>query len=175
MECADTLTDLSAADAHLILEPYFAAAKEVFEEAGMRRVAGTRLYVAPWVHDSERHFAACRDDGLAIIVAPELAELPEDTVAAMFCHELGHATDFLYPAEYALGREREAIRRPRADAADEREWGRWARDWERRDDDAVEITADAIAELATGRRIGYLGPCKLQCFDRGAARPEGLR
>lgn len=47
--------------------------------------------------------------------------------------------------------------------------------WMNRDPDTVEFTADAIAEHVTGRKIGYCGPCLLQCFDRGRRRPRGLR
>jgi len=172
--CPEVASVVGPDDALLILEPYFEAGQAAFAEAGMPKVRRTRLYVAPWIHDSPRHFAACREDGLAVLVAPELVELPEETVGAILAHELGHAADFLYPGEFMLGREREAVRR-NAEAFGEREWARWMRRWQRRDDDAVEMTADAIAELGVGRRIGYLGPCQLQVFDRGLARPQGLR
>jgi hypothetical protein len=174
MSCPETASDVGPDEALLILEPYFEVGQEAFASAGLPKVRRTRLYVAPWIHDSPRHFAACREDGLAALVAPELVELPEETVAAIIAHELGHAADFLYPGEFSLGREREALRRPR-EAYGEREWARWMRTWENRDDDTVEMTADAIVELAIGRRVGYLGPCQLQCFDRGRARPQGLR
>lgn len=172
--CLDITTDLEPAEAHLILEPYFLAMRELYLGAGLDRCERTRLYCAPWVHDTERHFGACRDDGLAIIVAPELAELPEPTVIAIFGHELGHATDYLYPAEFVLGRERSLTRRAREDG-DDTQWARWAKAWDKRDTDVIEITADQIAENVTGAPIGYQGPCLLQCFNRGMARPQGLR
>lgn len=175
MGCPEISTDLDCEEARLIIEPFFFEMRHVFvEEAGLSRCRKTRLYCAPWMHDTERHFAACRDDGLVVVVAPELAELPVETVVAILAHEFGHATDYLYPAEFALDRDRKARRRRRVEA-DDVQWARWAKAWTRRDDDLVEVTADAVAEFATGNRIGYLGPCQLQAFDRGRARPQGLR
>lgn len=149
----------------------------MFSAAGFRKVERARLYCAPWVHDdSPRHFAACREDGRVIIAAPELVELPPGTVGAILAHELGHVCDFAEPGRFALGKGGRAEERSPAWFGGEREWARWVRHWKKeRDEDTVELTADAIAELATGRRIGYLGPCSLQCFDRGLARPIGLR
>ena len=173
--CLDLATDLDCDEARRCIEPFFEELRRVFvEEAGLALAARPRLYCAPGYHDTPRHFAACRDDGLVIIVAPELAELPVGTAVAILAHELGHATDYLYPAVWALGKEGEAVRRSR-DATSEVQWTRWVKAWERRDADLVEQTADALAELATGSRIGYLGPCQLQAFDRGRARPQGLR
>lgn len=174
MTCPAITASLGADEAFLVLEPYFLALREIYVGTGLDRLSRTQLYCAPWVHDSPRHFAACRDDGTAIVVAPELADLPEPTVIGIFGHELGHAVDFLYPAEFVLGREREVIRRARADGKD-KQWARWVKSWAGRDDDVVEFTADGIAEYVTGARIGYRGPCKLQCFNRGEARPQGLR
>jgi hypothetical protein len=124
------------------------------------------------MHDTPRHFAACRDDGRALVVAPELADLPYPTVIGIFAHELGHATDFLYPAEFWVDQRRRCVR-----LADNEDLDRVTlrRRWEGRGDDEVEFTADAVAEYVTGAPIGYLGPCQLQAFAVGAARPEGLR
>ncbi len=158
----------------LVLEPYYLALQEDFVAAGFPLAKRTTFYVAPWIHDSPRHFAACREDGLSIVVAPELVELPEQTVCGIVAHELGHAVDFLYPGQFALGQGGSALRRGPGDLGEE-QWARWMLDWGARDDDQVEMTADAIAELGTGRRIGYLGPCQLQSFDGGRARPQGLR
>jgi len=173
-ECQDLATELTADDAFLIVEPYYLAVQEIFLAAGLMLTKRTRLYCAPWVHDSPRHFAACRDDGRGVVVAPELAELDEGIVLAVMAHELGHATDFLYPGRYALGKERKVLERKREDFTDA-QWARWIKSWEKRDHDATEMTADAIAEAVTGHRIGYVGPCQLQCFDAGKARPQGLR
>lgn len=184
--CPDTTTSASADEALLILEPYFLAMQELFVEAGLKEASRVQLYVAPSMHDAPRHFAGTRDDGLVMMLAPEMVELPENTVGAIMAHEFGHATDFLYPGEFVLGGERDAealaanasqrvaVRRDRASFTDEH-WIKWLHDWEKRDDDVVEFVADAIAEMVTGRRIGYVGPCKLQTFDRGRARPQGLR
>jgi hypothetical protein len=175
MGCPEIVTDLDCEEALLIIEPFFLEMQSIYtREAGLKRCAKTELYCAPWIHDSPRHFAACRDDGRVIVVAPEMAELPVEAVVAILGHEFGHAADYLYPAEFALDGDRRAVRRERGQV-DDTQWARWAKAWEHRDDDLVEVTADAVAELATGSRIGYLGPCQLQAFDRGAARPQGLR
>jgi hypothetical protein len=173
-ECADTTTSVTPEEALLILEPYFLVMREAFVDAGLIATKRAMLYVAPSMHDSPRHFAGTRDDGVVIMLAPEMVELPENTVGAIIAHEFGHATDFLYPGEFVLGPERVAVRRDRTDFSDEH-WVKWVTEWHKRDDDVIEFVADAIAELVTGRRIGYAGPCKLQAFDRGKARPQGLR
>lgn len=173
--CQQIETDLDVEQALDILAPYFEAAREVYvEDAGLARCKRAKLYCAPWMHDSPRHFAACRDDGLIVLAAPEMVELPEPMVIGIFGHEMGHAADFLYPAEFALDQEGECVRRER-DRIDDVQWARFVKAWEHRDDDLVEQSADAIAYWATGHRIGYLGPCQLQVFDRGRARPQGLR
>lgn len=172
--CESPRAILGPSESFLILESFFVAAQELFVEKGLTECSRTRLYVAPWVHDSPRHFAATRDDGLAMILAPEMVELPPETVDAIVKHEFGHAADFLYPGEFVLGPERVAQRRDRTTFTDA-QWHRWLRDWEKRDDDVVEFVADAIAESVDGRRLGYYGPCLLQSFELGKARPQGLR
>lgn len=172
--CGDTTTSVTPEEALLILEPYFQVMQEAFVASGLTEASRVKLYVAPTMHDSPRHFAGTRADGLVMLVAPEMVELPEPTVAAIMAHEFGHATDFLYPGEFVLGPKRVARRRDRASFTDE-QWIKWIKDWEKRDDDPIEFIADAIGELVTGRSIGYVGPCKLQTFDRGRARPQGLR
>ena len=171
--CLPTQTGLPPADARLILEPYFTAVQEAFVEAGLAKCRRTKLRVESWVHDSPRHFAGCKATGLTIVVAPEMVELPEETVAAIMAHELGHAADFLYPGEFVLGRGG-AIRRSAEDMSSS-SWAKWMRDWDGRDDHTVELVADAIAERVLGRTIGYAGPCLLQTFDKGIPRPESLR
>ena len=173
--CPDTTTRVTPEEALLILEPYFLVMREAFVGAGLDAAKRAQLYVAPSMHDSPRHFAGTRDDGTVIMLAPEMVELPENTVAAIIAHEFGHATDFLYPGEFVLGPERVAMRRDRSDFDSDDHWVKWVAEWHKRDDDVVEFVADAIAEMVTGRRIGYVGPCKLQAFDRGKARPQGLR
>ena len=182
-QCAETITKVSQDKAFAILEPFFLAAQELFVGAGLTETKRVRLYVrpsmrlgpGPSLQDSPRHFAATRDDGSVIILSPRMVELPENTVAAIIAHEFGHATDFLYPGEFVLGENRSAVRRKRNGLENDDRWITWLKDWEKRDDDVVEFVADAIAERVIGRRIGYTGPCKLQTFDEGKARPEGLR
>lgn len=175
-ECADTVTTATLDEAFSILEPFFLATQEAFVEAGLAEVKKVRLYIAPSMHDSPRHFAGAREDGAVIMLAPEMVELPPNTVGAIIAHEFGHATDFLYPGEFVLGADRAVIRRPRNNGLENDDrWITWLKDWEKRDDDVVEFVADGIAERVMQRRIGYVGPCKLQTFDRGRARPQGLR
>lgn len=175
MECPETYTDLSIEEAHVILEPYFEVIRERYLAAGLERCAAARLIIDGSMHDTARHFAACHDDGKVIRLAPELVELPEDTVLAIIAHELGHAADFLYPGEFALAREDEPAQRRSPDSMKAKHWHRWLRDWEARDGDLVEITADAIAHYALGVRYGYRGPCLIQSFGARDLRPLGLR
>jgi hypothetical protein len=158
----------------MILDPYFRAMREVFVGYGLTECRTVKLQADPLMHDEPRHFAGTRDDGRVMLVSPEMAELPEPTVSAIFAHEFGHATDFLYPGEFVLGVDRVAVRRDRESFSDS-SWHRWLKDWEARDDDVIEFVADAIGEMVTGKRIGYPGPCKIQTFGRGMARPRGLR
>jgi len=171
----------SVEEAEAVIEPYFFVAREIFVLAGLPLCKKVTLEVAPWIHDSPRHFAACEDTGRRIIVAPEMAELPEPVLAAIMAHEFGHATDFLYPTEFVLVDDGELVRLPTVPGKlvnKKAEQANLARRnaWERRDADSVERTADAIAEAMTGHTIGYCGPCELQCFDRGRRpRRAGLR
>lgn len=157
-----------------MLEPYFLAVQERFVAFGLERCARPSLRCAEWIHDSPRHFAACTDDGLQIYAAPELADMPDNTVLAIFAHEFGHATDFLYPAQFARTRNG-AVQRDFG-AVSERQVRAWISGWHQRDADAIEFAADAIAEHVLGIPIGYQGPCLLQCFNCGdSRRPSGLR
>ena len=173
--CPDTTTDLSDEEAHLILEPYFLVVQERYCDRGLELCAQTRLRVDPKMHDTTRHFAACSSDGKQILLAPELAELPEDTVLAICAHELGHATDFLYPGQFAMRGDDEPAAWRDPESMKPKHWHRWLRDWEARDDDLVELTADAIAHFAMGARYGYRGPCLIQTFGATKLRPVGLR
>jgi hypothetical protein len=176
-ECPETETDLTTEEALAIVEPYFFVVREQFLDVGLSRVRSVQLRCRRWVHNSPRHFAACFEDGSEIVVAPELAELGYDTVCAMLAHELGHATDFCYPAEFILQRDGTIERREQFDGDDTRidkQWRKWRSGWKQRDTDTVELTADAIAEYVMGIPIGYRGPCLLQAFE-GEPRPIGLR
>lgn len=181
--CCDVPTDLSCDEALVILEPYFVAAQEVFiqyemENQGSSRMRRVRLECSSSMHDTPRHFAGTTDDGKVIMVAPELVELPEETVVGILSHEFGHAMDFAYPARWWIFKDKIQFQEPIGDSAGPyKTFGVvLAQRWRDRPDDIVERTADAIAECVTGRVIGYSGPCLLQRFDRGIApRPGGLR
>ncbi len=175
--CIDPTEDfepITLEESFVVLEPYYEAVLRDYKQYGLTKVTRTRLFVAPHLHDSARHFAACKDDGSAILLAPELANMSEAIIFAIIAHELGHASDFLYPGEFVLGRERECARRTKSEH-DEKQWSRWLKSWHKRDDDVVELTADAIAERVMEVPYGYQGPCLLQSFDATRARPMGLR
>lgn len=161
--------------AALACEPEFAAVRDTFAEhvtasGPLERLGRVRVVVDPAVHDSARHFAACREDGLLIVLAPEAAHLGLETLLAILAHELGHAADHLYPARWLPSTDGPA------------EWldddhpalRSWRKAWPERSVDQVEQAADSIAQAVTGRRVGYCGPCMIQCFG-GKPRPKGLR
>lgn len=164
-------------EAASILAPHYDAVRDVFSayepKVGnpLSRLTKTKLVVSEDARDSERHFAACREDATAIILAPQAADLPVPTLVAILAHEFGHAADFAYPGSWRLiERGEPAIWHPPT-----RRHARTVRDWEERDEDQVEWAADAIAMSVTGKHIGYCGPCMLQCFSGGKPRPRGLR
>lgn len=173
--CRDTTTDLTDEEAHAILEPYFIAVRETYIDAGLDRCKVTRFVVDPSMHDTSRHFAACENDGRCIYMAPEAAEQPDSVVLAIMAHELGHACDFLYPGQFALRGDDEPALYRDPESMKAKHWHRWLKDWEKRDGDTVELSADAIAHLAMGVRYGYRGPCLIQDFRAARARPRGLR
>jgi hypothetical protein len=195
--------DLEIAQA--TLEPHFDAVRDTFARfevepgkplARLRRVV---FEVTERAHSSERHFAATYETGLLMIFAPEIVDKPWETVVAIVAHEFGHAADFAYPACWSWPKGRaggeslwvgETARarahawralygkpgaRSRSADDDRPPASTWAFAWQRRSADEVEWAADAIAEAVTGRQIGYAGDCMLQTFDRGVARPAGLR
>jgi len=168
------VTPLAPEEAYVVLEPYFNVVREEYVKYGLKLCRRTRLFVAPGMHDSPRHFGACKDDGSMILLAPELADVPDTVMLAIMAHELGHATDFLYPGEFVLGDGGPALRRSKRDT-DDKQWSKWLKAWHRRDDDVIELTADAIAERVMGAPYGYQGPCAIQSFDAVRARPMGLR
>lgn len=162
-----------------IIEPHFDAVRDVFIEhspvAGtdLSRLRKTRLLIDPTMHDTPRHYAGCRDDGLQILIAPEAADLPTQMLVAILAHEFGHAADFAYPGRWLFTEQGQPARWV---ADDDSKIGRKARKlWNSRNDDQVEWTADAIALAVTGKEIGYCGRCMVQCFDGGTKRPAGLR
>jgi len=167
-----------------VLEPYFIATRERFLEyvSGLglptKALTRVRLECDPQMRDSERHFAGASVDGDLIAVAPEMVDLPEDTVAAMLAHEWGHILDHLFPGTFVLDEEDELIVVVDRGATDARaDQARVARmlQWRDRDAHTVELVADKVAEAVIGVRIGYAGPCLLQAFGRGVPRPPQLR
>jgi hypothetical protein len=171
-------SEISNEEAHAILEPYFIVARRLFTEycegIGLGdAVKSTKFECRPEIHDSERHYAATTLDGRKVLVAPELAELPEDTVAAIFAHEFGHVLDHLYPACFVCVEDELVFlgEVPEGEHSDQTRLARM-KQWEGRDDHIVEVTADQIAEQVTGSRIGYSGPCMLQGLNRGVRRPK---
>jgi hypothetical protein len=160
-----------------VLAPYFDAVRDVFSahepapNQSLDKLAKTDFIVDGRIHDSNRHFAGCRQDGLLILLAPQSVDLPEDTLVAIIAHEFGHAADYAYPGRWLPERDE-----PAAWLADlsTKEAKRWMKAWPDRSDDQVEWAADSIAQAVTGRRIGYCGPCLLQCWE-GKSRPDGLR
>lgn len=163
--------------AYAVLEPHFDAVRDhyaAFESepgAALDRVRRTKLVVNAAVRDSARHYAACRDDGLLIVLAPQAIELDHDQLLALLCHEFGHASDFLYPGRWAGRRADRAVWVPE----DTKKMARIRRAWSERGDDQVEWDADSIAYTVTGREIEYCGACMVQCFSGGKPRPAGLR
>jgi hypothetical protein len=177
--------------AALILQPHFDAVRDEFvrfsPEKGVTldRLKKTKIIVDPSIHDKPRHFAACRDDGLEIRCAPGIVvEVPVEQMVAVLAHEFGHAADMIYPGQWVvLGPGKKHQKAVWIGESDDRNAVYWReRLWHERSRDEIEWTADAIAELVTGRLVHYCGDCVLQCFapQQGAPmqferRPKGLR
>jgi hypothetical protein len=171
---SDAPAALTVAEALAVVEPCYVATQDIFLAYGLSLLGTTRIRCSQWVHDKPRHFAACETSGRYIVVAPEIVELPTDTVFAILAHELGHAADFLYPARFVLNERHPDGVEDRGAPEDTKQWRKWLNGWKKRNDDDVEFTADAIGSAVLGAPIGYCGPCNLQCFS-GVPRPEGLR
>lgn len=123
----------------------------------------------PTVHDTERHFAvteAMASSAPRILIAPELRELPDETIQAILMHEWGHAMDFAYPAMLQVGGPLH--------------WGWWHPDarrleqWKARDNFAIEKTADLLVLGFWGVELRYSGSLTLQGWS-GVLRPRDLR
>lgn len=177
--------------AAVVLEPHFDAVRDTFAAfepvpgISLERLKRVRYVVDAEIHDTHRHFAACRDDGRQLLFAPEIVtEVDAETLVAILAHEFGHAADMAYPGEWCVvggGTESQHALwlGGKTDKRSEH-WRSWL--WARRGDDEIEWAADAVAELVTGRRIHYCGQCMLQCFTpargrplRQERRPVGLR
>jgi hypothetical protein len=189
VRCSRARAKLDCDAALTVAEPYFLAVREqvlVYEQraVGRSKCKRVRLECAPWavLHEEEgfgvRNYAATSDGGDLIVFAPELVELPPETVAAIFAHEFGHALDFLHPGRWMLVDDELVLYHDDSEA-EERDTDRARvarmRQWRGRDRDCIEQTADLLGTEATGRVICYGGPCVLQTFRRGSPRPKGLR
>ena len=127
------------------------------------------------MRDKPRHFAACRTDGELIVLAGELALQPVKTMTAIIAHEFGHAVDFLYPGSFLIQPSGQLLIR-RAGVRSNDALPRQVMDhWDRRGSDAIERTADLIAEQIMNIRIGYCGPCNLQTVLLGTSDERGCR
>jgi len=164
-----------------VLQPHFDAVRDAFlayrpsaGHAGFAKLKKTRFVVDPKIRDSVRHFAACRDDGLLILFAPECVDLPDTTLVPIMAHECGHALDHLYPGEWMVGAGPGKAKWI-GDQSESKPGRRWKRFWRERSRDQIEWAADGIAETVTGQKLGYCGACMLQCFSGGVERPAGLR
>jgi hypothetical protein len=163
--------------AQVVIEPYFEAGRDLFlswckENNYPLKIKKTVFQCWEGMHDSPRHYGGCRDDGLLILLAPELIDLPESSAAAIIQHELGHALDFLFPAHFFMDGDELVVL---GDTEDPQLRVARMKQWDARDEDTVEFVADSIVELVTGNRIGYRGPCLLQTLNQGEPRPYGLR
>lgn len=165
--------------AALVIGPHFDAVRDwfcAFEVAPgetLARLRKVKLTIDPTVHDSPRHYARCREDGLEIQLAPEAEELEIETLVPLISHEMGHACDFQYPAMW-IG-ERGAQARW-IGAQDNKQGRKLQRLWSERSPDVVEWTADSIAHCVIGKAVRYCGPDKVQCWSpSGVERPAGLR
>ncbi len=162
-----------------VLEPHFDAVRDVYCQYGdgeLQRLSKVRFVVDKSIHNSPRHFAATRDDGLLMLFAPQFIDLPEETLVAILAHEFGHAADFLFPARFVTTGTKKAIWAS-DDQLDTKQFRGWQRIWEQRNRDQIEQSADSIAYEVTGRPIKYdfVDSCLLQRFNRGMERPLGLR
>lgn len=188
-----------------VLAPFFDAVRDEYVAFAptsgqpLARLRKVKFVIDPAIRDTVRHFAACRDDGVQMIFAPEIVDLPIENLVAILAHEFGHAADFAYPGAWSWPADGPGTsvfvgsdNKTRALAWRElkRSWGQstpvdrepleseavaWMRAWEKRNRDQVEWTADAIAMTVTGHKLGYCGACMMQTFDRCVSRPMGLR
>jgi hypothetical protein len=173
---------------YAVLQPHFDAVRDVFlaysPAPGVKldRLKKIKFIIDPKVGRGGsklpgcdgRHFAATRDDGRVMYYAPDIVSLPVQTLVAILAHEFGHAADHAYPAHWMTppqGTGSPVWVTPE----DTKRHRTWQRLWRDRTRDQIEWSADSIAELVTGRKIGYCGDCMLQCFSGGEERPAGLR
>lgn len=162
-----------------IIQPYFDAVKHTFANfspdgvSNLSKLTRVGFLIEPAVHNTPRHFAACREDGGLLVFAPEIVDLPEESVTAMLAHEFGHAADFSYPGNWVTSDDptKAAIW---IGSRSDKQAMRWRKFWMGRNTDQQEMAADAIVKAVTGKTVGYCGSLQIQCFT-GKPRPVGLR
>jgi len=167
-----------------------------FGRKGWEAPSQARLRFDPEAHDSCRHFGGIYKDGRTIVVAPVLADTPDNTAIAILAHEAGHATDLANPGrfwlrtlQWAKAHDNGLLRiltpiTPRDDKLivwyqelPTKGFDRHLKLWESRGREEEENLADALAEYAMDTRIGYTGTdtCLVETLGRGVPRPRGLR
>jgi len=166
-----------------VVMPHFCAVQDAFAEfevePGVKlvKLAKVKFVIDPKIHDKPRHFAATFEDGRSMVFAPEIVDLPFETLVAILAHEFGHAADFAYPARWFMagGGPSTASWIPER-KTDSRLFRQWDKTWTGRNRDQVEWAADGIAQAVTGQTLTYCGDCMLQSFSGcGVERPKGLR
>lgn len=153
---------------------------EVAPGVRLDKLAKVTVVVDPRVHDTPRHFAATRDDGRLVRLAPQLALLSSVQAIAIIAHELGHVADFLYPGHFLLVTARSPAKWK---VPEGRRSSAQLENWYKRTPYEIEATADAVNFRMTGARITYAGDCRtksdcrlIQTFGPGGEdRPEWLR
>ncbi len=143
---------------------------------GLDKIKRTKVVVTTQARDDGRHFAFCRTDGGLIGLAPEMIALPPATCLGIIAHEFGHAVDYLYPGAFCVASNGRVLGGLAGARSNQSVPNARYRLWLARDYDAVERTADAVAEKVLGVKIGYAGPCMLETINAGVRpRPPGLR
>jgi hypothetical protein len=170
----DDYWPVDEAEADAIIVPYWQDIIEQFEESGYPQPATLcDIILTDEVRDSCRHFAATREDGKMLYLAPDIVHLPSDLIMGILAHEAGHIVDLQSPGIYWFRNDELIV----SDELPSRGFRKILRAWRDRSDDEVERVADEIAFDATGVRIGYVGgsTCLVQALGRGIKRPKGLK
>lgn len=190
-------TPLDPQRAWAVIRPHWDDVLAIFERKGHPEVRRASVEVDEKWHDTCRHFAAMSTDGGLLALAPQMADLPVENIIALLAHEAGHLVDFLNPGRFwfrpaSQVHVREGCRVLSVLDVDPSEKGpvlfwfqtlpvknvrKHMQEWEQRDKDETERTADAIASAMLGQFIGYTGPkdCLIQAVGAGIPRPKGLR
>ena len=189
---------LAPKEAQWVLENYWwevivpAFAAKGYDEPGRIR----SLVIDPSAHDNCRHFAGTAQDGSKVIVAPELASMPDATVIAILAHEAGHVVDLSNPGIFWFRAKesfypRDGIKVAQMSAVTnkgnfrifeclelpQKGFNKHIEDWKERGREEEEQLADALAEWVLGVKIGYVGShsCLVETLGEGVPRPVGLR